>query len=67
MDERAPSPPAGEDGESGPRAGREVDAGTPAVVSSDTLFAGRSQVAIRHKEATYFLRQTRYGKLILTK
>ena len=39
----------------------------PRVVSSETLLAGASQLAIVHNEAVYYLRQTRLGKLILTK
>ena len=39
----------------------------PRVVSSDTLLAGSSQLAILHNETLYFLRHTRFGKLILTK
>ncbi len=41
--------------------------GSPRVVTSDSLLAGASQLAILHKQTTYFLRQTRFGKLILTK
>ena len=37
------------------------------VVDSAALLAGRSQLAIRHRETVYFLRETRFGKLILTK
>ena len=40
---------------------------TPRIVSSAALFGGEPQLAIRHNEAVYFLRQTRFGKLILTK
>jgi hemin uptake protein HemP len=36
-------------------------------VNSEALLGGRSQLAIRHRQTTYFLRQTRFGKLILTK
>ena len=39
----------------------------PRVVESGTLLAGRAQIAIRHNNTIYFLRETRYGKLILTK
>lgn len=39
----------------------------PRVVNSETLLAGASQLAILHNETLYFLRQTRLGKLILTK
>jgi hemin uptake protein HemP len=40
---------------------------SPRVVNSDTLLAGASQLAILHNQTIYFLRQTRFGKLILTK
>jgi hemin uptake protein HemP len=39
----------------------------PRVVSSVALLAGASQLAILHNQTIYFLRQTRFGKLILTK
>lgn len=39
----------------------------PRVVRSDTLLAGAPQLAILHNETLYFLRLTRFGKLILTK
>jgi hemin uptake protein HemP len=41
--------------------------GSPRVVHSAALLDGRSQLAILHNETVYFLRQTRFGKLILTK
>jgi hemin uptake protein HemP len=37
------------------------------IVSSDALLSGRGALAIRHKQAIYYLRETRFGKLILTK
>jgi hemin uptake protein HemP len=37
------------------------------AVSSESLLRGKGQIAIRHKNETYILRQTRFGKLILTK
>ena len=40
---------------------------TPRVVTSESLLGGATQLAIRHDRTLYFLRQTRYGKLILTK
>ena len=46
---------------------RDRDDGSPRVVESTTLFAGRSQLAILHNRTIYFLRETRLGKLILTK
>ena len=39
----------------------------PRVINSSALMAGQSQLAILHNETVYFLRQTRFGKLILTK
>ncbi len=39
----------------------------PRVIHSTALLAGASQLAILHNETVYFLRQTRLGKLILTK
>jgi hemin uptake protein HemP len=36
-------------------------------VSSDTLFRGAVELLIEHRGATYRLRQTQLGKLILTK
>ena len=40
---------------------------SPRVICSDALLAGKSHLAILHKQSVYFLRQTRFGKLILTK
>jgi len=37
------------------------------IISSDALLSGRGALAIRHKQAIYYLRETRFGKLILTK
>ena len=51
----------------GPPAGSESTDATPRVVTSESLLAGATQLAIVHDRALYFLRQTRYGKLILTK
>ena len=47
--------------------GTEPNDRTPRVVTSESLLAGASQLAILHDRTVYFLRQTRYGKLILTK
>jgi hemin uptake protein HemP len=47
--------------------GAETTDRTPRVVTSESLLAGASQLAILHDRTLYFLRQTRYGKLILTK
>ena len=43
------------------------ESATPRVVDSNALLAGQSQLAILHNQTIYFLRQTRLGKLILTK
>lgn len=48
-------------------ADRHSSVDSPRVISSDTLLAGASQLAILHNQTIYFLRQTRFGKLILTK
>ena len=37
------------------------------VIASETLFAGRSEIRLRHRGQEYRLRITRQGKLILTK
>ena len=50
-----------------PRAQRYEPLASPRVVDSAALLEGRSQLAILHNETVYFLRQTRFGKLILTK
>jgi hemin uptake protein HemP len=55
------------DGTSSPRRPRHDSAASPRVVDSSALLDGRSQLAILHNETVYFLRQTRFGKLILTK
>lgn len=36
-------------------------------VNSDALLRGKEKLAIRHNNEIYILRQTRFGKLILTK
>ena len=46
---------------------RESTGAFPRVVRSDALLAGASQLAILHNDTLYFLRETRFGKLILTK
>jgi hemin uptake protein HemP len=56
-----------DDGTAVEPAARDAIGASPRVVSSDTLLAGGSQLAILHRQTTYFLRQTRFGKLILTK
>jgi hemin uptake protein HemP len=45
----------------------DAAAGTPRVVTSEALLLGESQLAILHDRTVYFLRKTRFGKLILTK
>jgi len=61
-------PPAGDNavGDRHPMQGDGTNA-LPRVVRSDALLAGASQLAILHNDTLYFLRQTRLGKLILTK
>ena len=49
------------------RSHQQDNARVPRIVSSDALLAGASQLAILHNDAVYYLRQTRLGKLILTK
>jgi hemin uptake protein HemP len=39
----------------------------PRMVSSDALLRGDTQLAIVHEQTLYYLRRTRFGKLILTK
>ena len=46
---------------------REGSSPLPRVIRSDALLAGASQLAILHNDTLYFLRETRFGKLILTK
>ncbi len=38
-----------------------------AEISSAALFNGKPQLVIRHNAEVYYLKQTRLGKLILTK
>jgi hemin uptake protein HemP len=49
------------------RTARQAGADSLRVVRSETLLAGEAHLAILHNETIYFLRQTRFGKLILTK
>ena len=51
----------------GPRAASGAASDTPRVVTSDALLRGDAQLAILHEQTLYFLRRTRFGKLILTK
>ena len=68
MSEPRPSPRATEAaGTPAARAARPEFPGAPRVISSETLLDGAVQLAILHNETIYFLRQTRFGKLILTK
>ena len=46
---------------------RQPSVDSQPVTSSDKLLAGASQLAILHNQTIYFLRHTRFGKLILTK
>jgi hemin uptake protein HemP len=55
---------AGPSGAAGRTGARD---GTPRVVTSESLLNGATQLAILHDRTLYYLRQTRYGKLILTK
>ncbi len=64
-DDKRGTLPAGT-GAVGKREAVPADAG-PRVVTSESLLGGASQLAILHDRTLYFLRQTRYGKLILTK
>ena len=59
-------PFAGNDASDYPERPQEAGA-LPRVVRSDALLGGASQLAILHNDTLYFLRATRFGKLILTK
>ena len=66
--ERVAMADAADDGPAAvPPAHQEGNGASPRVVTSESLLAGASQLAILHKQTIYFLRQTRFGKLILTK
>ncbi|SER16962.1 Hemin uptake protein HemP [Faunimonas pinastri] len=41
--------------------------GSPREIASDALLGGRRELVIMHGSERYVLRQTRQGKLILTK
>jgi hemin uptake protein HemP len=61
-------PPAGIDERVDPEPPEEPGTGAlPRVVRSDALLGGASQLAILHNDTLYFLRTTRFGKLMLTK
>ena len=62
IDAASEVPPPAAAGNDPPRGG-----GSPRVISSEALLAGSAQLAILHRQTIYFLRQTRFGKLILTK
>ncbi|HTP47964.1 MAG TPA: hemin uptake protein HemP [Casimicrobiaceae bacterium] len=67
MSERRDAGPAGVPAADG-SPGREVPkVDSPRVINSDILFSGSPYLAILHNQTIYFLRQTRLGKLILTK
>ena len=44
-----------------------TETASPRVVDSNVLLEGQTQLAILHNKTIYILRQTRLGKLILTK
>ena len=68
MTERVAMAEVADDGTAGsPPARREGPDASPRVVTSESLLAGTAQLAILHNQTIYFLRQTRFGKLILTK
>jgi hemin uptake protein HemP len=50
-----------------PPADRQPGVDSPRIINSAALLAGASQLAILHDQTIYFLRRTRFGKLILTK
>lgn len=66
-----PSPPA-LSGTAGVNSARLVKAASTvradaSAVDSRTLLEGRPRIAIRHRDETYWLHETRQGKLLLTK
>ena len=68
MSARVPFPPEVRTDEPAPPAATTAaESDLPRVIRSEALFAGATQLAIEHDRAIYFLRQTRSGKLILTK
>jgi hemin uptake protein HemP len=61
-------PPHGVDAKGDADAPRQTESSAlPRVVRGDALLGGALQLAILHNETLYFLRETRFGKLILTK
>jgi hemin uptake protein HemP len=67
MNDRSRASPERQNSNSSPATDQRGDDASPRVISSDSLLAGQSQLAILHNQTVYFLRQTRFGKLILTK
>jgi hemin uptake protein HemP len=51
----------------GDRGGRQIEPARPKTFRSVDMFAGAKEVLIEHHGATYRLRETSQGKLILTK
>jgi hemin uptake protein HemP len=49
------------------QSGATAVAGSIRMVDSDSLLSREGALAIRHRGAIYYLRKTRFGKLILTK
>lgn len=47
--------------------GTDRSGSAPAIVFWEAIAAGKRQILIRFKDQTYQLRETRNGKLILTK
>ena len=66
-DRPAPHSVPNDDSEAKSESPQPQSAATPRVMHSAALLGGQSQLAILHNETVYFLRQTRFGKLILTK
>ena len=64
-----PAPDSVTDDESAalPEPQQRQSAGASRVMHGAALLGGQSHLAILHNETVYFLRQTRFGKLILTK
>ena len=67
MSKDAPAPRPAENADDAGAREAVPDGRPPRVVNSEVLLEGAPQLAIRHNESIYFLRQTRFGKLILTK
>ena len=67
MNEAHPGDPVRASVDDDARGDRPQDNAPARVVNSEALMGGATQLAIRHNQSIYFLRQTRFGKLILTK